>query len=436
MEILTVIGGGLAGVEAAWQASKSGVKVRLYEMRPYKMTPAHKTGLLAELVCSNSLRTSSPYTGPGLLKKELASLNSIIYSCALKSRIDAGNALAVDRMEFSKLIESTISSNSNIDLIREEVKEVPEDNTIIATGPLTSSDMSSSIKELCGETSLYFYDAVAPIISKESIDFNRVFRASRYSKEPGDYLNCPMTEEEYRKFYNALITAEKVELHSFEKSKFFEGCLPVEEIAARGVDSLRFGPLKPVGIQNFNCPEKKYFAIVQLRQENKEDTMYNIVGFQTRLKWEDQKRVFRLIPGLEKAEFYRMGVIHRNTFINSPELLDSTYIFKKKKSLLFAGQITGVEGYLESTGSGLVAGINAARILKGYEPLVFPRDTALGALSNYISASLSKNFQPMKINFGLFTPIEKKMKKRERRQYMVERAIREMEKFKEENLII
>jgi len=433
METLSIIGGGLAGAEAAWQAAKK-VKVKLYEMRPEQMTPAHKTGLLAELVCSNSLRSDAPLSAPGLLKRELEKMDSLILSCAHKSRLEAGKALAVDRMEFSQKVEEAIISHSRIKVIREELKEIPEGNVIIATGPLTSPDMSLAIKNLCGEESLYFYDAVAPIISRESIDFTRVFRASRYDDEEGDYLNCPMTDGEYMNFYRSLIEGDKVLSHDFEEEKFFEGCLPIEEIARRGPDSLRFGPLKPVGIVNPEEPDKKYFAVVQLRKENKEDTMYNLVGFQTRLKLQEQKRIFRMIPGLEKAEFYRLGMMHRNTFINSPIHIAPTYVFRKRKNLLFAGQITGVEGYLESTSSGLVAGINASRITEGKEPLVFPRDTAIGALSHYISSFSGKYFQPMKINFGLFTPLKEKMKKEKRREFMVKRALTELDSFKENSL--
>ena len=421
-------------MEAAWQASKK-VKVKLYEMRPHTMTPAHKTGSLAELVCSNSLRADALSTAPGLLKKELSLLDSIILSCALEARVEAGGALAVDREDFSRRVEEAVFSNPNIEVHREEIKEIPEGNVIIATGPLTSPVMADEIKKICGEDHFYFYDAVAPIISKESIDFTKVFRASRYDKGQGYYLNCPMTEEEYNIFYDALIGAEKVIPHSFEEEKFFEGCLPVEEIARRGIKSLRFGPLKPVGIANPEEPEKKYYAVVQLRQENLEDTMYNIVGFQTRLKWGEQKRVFRLIPGLEKAVFYRLGMMHRNNFINSPKHLNGSYVFKERKNLLFAGQITGVEGYLESTSSGLVAGINGALIAEGKEPLVFPRDTATGALCHHISSAPVKKFEPMKINFGLFTPLEGRIKKKERREIMANRALKELRKFKEENLL-
>jgi methylenetetrahydrofolate--tRNA-(uracil-5-)-methyltransferase len=434
MNSLTIIGGGLAGSEASWQAAERGIKVRLFEMRPESMTPAHRTGKLAELVCSNSLRSNSIDTASGLLKEELRGMNSIIMTCADNSRVDAGSALAVDREEFASMVEKAIEGHENIIIERKEVKNIPDGVVIIATGPLTSSSMAEEIRILMGEDSLYFYDAVAPIIAAESIDFEKVFRASRYDTSEGDYLNCPMTEIEYKRFYNALMEAEKMPLHSFEEEKYFEGCLPVEEIARRGEDSLRFGPLKPVGLINPKNPQEEYFAVLQLRSENKEFTMYNMVGFQTRLKWEEQKRVFQLIPGLEKAEFYRFGVMHRNTFIKGPCHLDETWSFKSDRRILFAGQITGVEGYLESCSSGLMAGINAACMLKGRPPLIFPRDTALGSLSHYISHGESKNFQPMKMNFGLFRPVEseKKIKKKVRRTLMVERALKEIERFKRE----
>ncbi|MEQ8188236.1 MAG: methylenetetrahydrofolate--tRNA-(uracil(54)-C(5))-methyltransferase (FADH(2)-oxidizing) TrmFO [Candidatus Eremiobacterota bacterium] len=434
MNSLTVIGGGLAGSEASWQAAERGIKVRLFEMRPERMTPAHRTGKLAELVCSNSLRSDSIDTASGLLKEELRRFNSIIMKCADNSRVDAGSALAVDREVFASLVEKAVEGHKNITVERKELHEIPDGVVIVATGPLTSPSMAEAIKKLLGEEHLYFYDAVAPIIAAESIDFEKVFRASRYDTSEGDYLNCPMTEAEYRRFYMALMEAEKMPLHDFEEEKYFEGCLPVEEIARRGEDSLRFGPLKPVGLVNPAKPQEEPFAVLQLRAENKELTMYNMVGFQTRLKWEEQKKVFQLIPGLEKAEFYRFGVMHRNTFINGPCHLNETWSLKSDTRILFAGQITGVEGYLESCSSGLMAGINASLVLQGRDPLVFPGDSALGSLARHISHGESKNFQPMKMNFGLFRPLEseKKIKKKLKRALMVERALSEIEKFKGE----
>lgn len=425
---LTVIGGGLAGSEAAWQAARFGIKVNLYEMRPQVETPAHKTGKLAELVCSNSLRADTPYTAPYLLKEELRKLKSLIITCADKTKIPAGRSLAVDREEFSLLVENTILNHSEISVIREEVSHIPDGPVVIATGPLTSSSMTLSIKALCGENNFYFYDAVAPIISFDSINQERVFKGSRYDEDCDDYLNCPMTEEEYNNFYNALMTAEKVPLHDFEEEKYFEGCLPVEVIGSRGIDSLRYGPLKPIGLIDPKTGERP-FAVVQLRAENKDCTMYNMVGFQTRLKWEEQKRIFRMIPGMEKAEFYRYGVIHRNSFINSPQLLCPDWSLKKDRRIFFAGQLTGIEGYMESTASGFMAGINAARFINGMETVLFPRNTALGALANYVTDNSIVNFQPMKMNYGIFEQPGLKLKKEMRRKYMFDRALRQLNEF-------
>lgn len=426
-----VIGGGLAGSEAAWQLANRGFKVDLYEMRPHKMTPAHRTGLLAELVCSNSLG-AEPLDKPlGLLKEELRRLGSLILSCAYETRVPAGGSLAVSRDDFARLVTERIESHPNIKLIREEVTEIPDGPVIIATGPLTSDALAARIQELIGEEYLYFYDAIAPIVTYESIDMTRAFRASRYGKGGEDYINCPMTREEYYRFVDALVQAETIELRSFEKEdpKFFEACLPIEVIAKRGREALAFGPLRPVGLIDPRTGQQPY-AVVQLRQDDAAGTLYNLVGFQTNLKWGEQERVFRLIPGLEKAEFVRYGQMHRNTFINSPKLLLPTLQFKHRPDLFFAGQITGSEGYVGSTATGLVAGLNMARLLRGEEPLVFPPTTMIGALCRYITDPRLKEFQPMKANFGLLPPLERKIRKKQSRyQAYSERALRDLEDF-------
>lgn len=426
-----VIGGGLAGSEAAWQLANRGFKVDLYEMRPHKMTPAHRTGLLAELVCSNSLG-AEPLDKPlGLLKEELRRLGSLILSCAYETRVPAGGSLAVSRDDFARLVTERIESHPNIKLIREEVTEIPDGPVIIATGPLTSDALAARIQELIGEEYLYFYDAIAPIVTYESIDMTRAFRASRYGKGGEDYINCPMTREEYYRFVDALVQAETIELRSFEKEdpKFFEACLPIEVIAKRGREALAFGPLRPVGLIDPRTGQQPY-AVVQLRQDDAAGTLYNLVGFQTNLKWGEQERVFRLIPGLEKAEFVRYGQMHRNTFINSPKLLLPTLQFKHRPDLFFAGQITGSEGYVGSTATGLVAGLNMARLLRGEEPLVFPPATMIGALCRYITDPRLKEFQPMKANFGLLPPLERKIRKKQSRyQAYSERALRDLEDF-------
>ena len=363
-DYIEVIGAGLAGCEAAWQIAKQNIKVRLYEMKPIKKTPAHHKDTFAELVCSNSFRSDALENAVGLLKQELRELNSLIMECADKTRVPAGGALAVDRDAFSQMVTEKISSNPLIEVINDEVTSLSKDViTIIATGPLTSERLSERIAELIGEKGLYFFDAAAPIVRLDSINMDIVFRASRYGKGEADYLNCPMNKEEYDKFYEALMNAETVELNDFEDDKIFEGCMPIESMAKRGKDTMRFGPLKPVGLTDPRTGKEPY-AVVQLRQDNFLGTLYNMVGFQTRLKWGEQKRVFSLIPGLENAEFERYGVMHRNTFINSPKLLDAAYRMKNHPNIFFAGQITGVEGYVESTSSGLVAGINAARLLR------------------------------------------------------------------------
>ncbi|ACB84965.1 methylenetetrahydrofolate--tRNA-(uracil(54)-C(5))-methyltransferase (FADH(2)-oxidizing) TrmFO [Natranaerobius thermophilus] len=431
---LTVIGGGLAGSEAAYQAAQQGVTVDLYEMRPVKTTAAHKTGELAELVCSNSLRAKSLENAAGLLKEELRKFDSLIMKVADQVQVPAGGALAVDREAFSQKVTEYIENHPNINLITEEVTEINESQpTVIATGPLTSTSLTERIQKLTGTDFLYFYDAAAPIVTYESINKNIAYWASRYGKGTPDYLNCPMTKEEYEDFYQELINAEKVPLKSFEKEVVFEGCMPVEQMANRGKDTLVFGPLKPVGLENPNTGEMPY-AVVQLRKDNREGTLYNLVGFQTRLKWPEQRRVFRKIPGLEEAEFVRYGVMHRNTFINSPKVLTANYQLRERPGLFFAGQVTGVEGYVESTASGLVAGLNAARKLQGNETLTFPRETALGALASYIVEASPDNFQPMNINFGLLPSLEKKVPKKIKKQKQSERALKILEEFIERKL--
>lgn len=434
-DYVTVVGGGLAGSEAAWQIAERDIKVRLYEMRPVNNTPAHHTDKLGELVCSNSLRSNQLENAVGLLKEEMRRLGSLIMDCADNNAIPAGGALAVDREGFSQEITDRIISHPNIQVIREEITELPEDKYIIvATGPLTSDKLAESIKELVNSEYLYFYDAAAPIVTYESINKEAVFRASRYGRGDSDYINCPMTEEEYDRFYNELINAEVVPLKCFEREVVFEGCMPIETMAKRGSKTLLFGPMKPVGLIDPRTGKQPY-AVVQLRQDNKEGSLYNIVGFQTHLKWGEQKRVFGIIPGLSNAEFVRYGVMHRNTYINSTEVLKSTLQFKRNENLLFAGQMTGVEGYVESASNGLVAGINMSRLIKGKEPLVFPETTAHGALCRYITDSSVSNFQPMNVNFGIFPQPEQRIKnKKDKSRYYAERALEDLKKFIEKYL--
>lgn len=429
MEKVTVVGAGLAGSEAAWQIAERGVQVTLYEMRPVKQTPAHHTDKFAELVCSNSLRANSLTNAVGILKEEMRRLNSVIIHAADTCSVPAGGALAVDRHEFAEAVTNALRNHPRITVINEEVESIPEGISVIASGPLTSPALSEKLKKITGEEYLYFYDAAAPIIDRETIDMEKVFMASRYDKGEAAYLNCPMTEEEFNQFYEALITAEVVPLKEFEKEIYFEGCMPIEEIARRGRQTLLFGPMKPVGL---NDPRtgKQPFAVVQLRQDNSAGTLYNIVGFQTHLKWGDQKRVFGLIPGLENAEIIRYGVMHRNTFINSPKLLHPTYQSRLQEQLFFAGQMTGVEGYVESAAAGLVAGINAARVARGEQPVIFPVETAMGSMAHYITTANPANFQPMNANFGLFPPLEKRIRsKKERYEKMAERALTTIQNF-------
>ena len=413
MNNINVYGAGLAGSEAAWQAAHHGAHVTLYEMKPRKKSPAHHSDTFAELVCSNSLRSAECTNGAGLLKEELRRMDSLIMEAAYASRVSAGGALAVDRNIFSEYVTEKIRSCPNIEVVEEEMTDIPADEiTIVATGPLTSDALAAKIAELIGGKSLYFYDAAAPIVDFESVDMTKAFFASRYDKGTPDYINCPFNEEEYKAFYNALITAEEAKLHDFEsgdKLKVFEGCMPVEVMGRRGEDTLRFGPMKPVGIKNPATGEE-YYAVVQLRRENDEGTMYNIVGFQTHLTFPEQRRVFRMIPGLENAEFLRYGVMHRNTFLCSPDLLDEDYSLRQNKNIFFAGQMTGVEGYIESAASGFVAGVNAALRARGENAYVFPKETMTGALAYYISHGEKTLFQPMNANFGVMPSLETKVK--------------------------
>lgn len=422
-QFVNVIGAGLAGSEAAWQIAKRGIKVHLYEMRPVKQTPAHHTDKFAELVCSNSVRANALTNAVGVLKEEMRHLDSAIIAAADESSVPAGGALAVDRHEFAANVTDRVKNHPNVTVFQEEVQSIPEGPTIIATGPLTSEALSKELKSLTGEEYLYFYDAAAPILEKDSIDMDKVYLKSRYDKGEAAYLNCPMTEEEFDRFYEALISAETVPLKEFEKEIFFEGCMPIEVMAKRGKKTMLFGPMKPVGLEDPKTGKRPY-AVVQLRQDDAAGTLYNIVGFQTHLKWGDQKEVFRLIPGLEEAEIVRYGVMHRNTFINSPSLLKPTYQFKNRDDLFFAGQMTGVEGYVESAASGLVAGINAARFVKGEELVTLPEETAIGSMAYYITSTNKKSFQPMNANFGLLKDLGVRIKnKQERYAEYAKRAI-------------
>lgn len=410
MTKVTVIGAGLAGCEAAWQLANEGFEVDLYEMKPQKFSPAHKYSGFAELVCSNSLKASRLDSAAGLLKEEMRILGSLIVPCAEKTSVAAGGALAVDRTAFSDLVTEKIKSCDKIKIISEEVNEIPDGNVIIATGPLTSGGLAESITEKCGEY-LSFFDAAAPIVSYESLDKELVFFASRYGKGDDDYINCPMNKDEYLNFYNALINSESAELKEFDKQSFkvYEGCMPIEVLAKRGEDTMRFGPLKPVGLTDPRTGKRPY-AVVQLRKENSEGTMYNLVGFQTNLKFGEQKRVFSMITGLENAEFVRYGVMHRNSFINSPKLLNADFSMRKYPEIFFAGQITGVEGYIESAASGIMAGKNMARRLKGQETLILPETTMIGALSRYISDEYVTNFQPMGCNMGILPELPERIR--------------------------
>lgn len=436
--MIKIIGGGLAGCEAAWQVAERGFEVELYEMRPALMTPAHKTGNLAEIVCSNSLGSENKderISAAGILKEELKIFGSLILSCAEKSRVPAGGALAVDREKFSGLVTEKITSHKNIKLIREEYKNIPDANNIaiISSGPLTSDALAQELKNIAGER-IYFYDAVAPVLMKESINFEKVFVSGRYGRGD-DYINCPLNKEEYLNFYDALINAERNLPHDFEpvpgggKNKYFEGCMPVEALADRGIDTLRFGPMKPKGLTDPQTGREPY-AAVQLRQDNSDGTLFNIVGFQTGLKWGEQKRVFAMIPGLENAEFVRLGVMHRNTSVNAPAVLDEFLRLKNRGNIFLAGQITGVEGYMESTAMGLVSGINAALTMQGKNLISWPRESAIGSLLHYLKTTEPKHFQPMNINLGLFPEPSKRIKnKQERAKFFRDNAVQVTQEF-------
>ncbi|ASR40723.1 FADH(2)-oxidizing methylenetetrahydrofolate--tRNA-(uracil(54)-C(5))-methyltransferase TrmFO [Ligilactobacillus agilis] len=432
---VNVIGAGLAGSEAAWQIANRGVKVRLYEMRPVKQTPAHHTENFAELVCTNSLRANQLTNGAGLLKEEMRQLNSVVMQAADKHNVPAGGALAVDRDSFSKAITAAVKNHPNVEVITEEVTSIPSGLTVVATGPLTSDLLAKEIVKFTGDDGLYFYDAAAPIVAKDSLDMDKVYLKSRYDKGEAAYLNCPMTEEEFTAFHKELVNAEMAELHDFEDEKFFEGCMPIEEMASRGAKTMLFGPLKPVGLEDPKTG-KEPFAVVQLRQDNAVGDLYNIVGFQTHLKWGEQKRVFSMIPGLENARFVRYGVMHRNTYLRSPEMMTATYQTKARSDLFFAGQMTGVEGYVESAASGLYAGINAARLALGQEPVVFPTETMMGAMAHYITHASKKNFQPINANFGIVPRLKQKIRdKRERNLQLSQRALTILDAFKAEKTL-
>ena len=430
-----IIGGGLAGCEAAWQISRRGVDVLLYEMKPALFSPAHKSPLLAELVCSNSFRSNAVENAVGLLKEEMRMMGSLIMEAADATAVPAGKALAVDRTLFSNYIEEKLASTGTR-IIREEVASIPKDSiVIIATGPLTSESLAKSISSVTGNEYLYFYDAISPIVEAQSIDYDKVFRASRYdSSGEGDYLNCPMTGDEYERFWTELSGGSEVPLRDFEDRHCFEGCLPVEVLARRGIKTLLFGPMKPVGLTDPKTGKRPH-AVVQLRQENSEGTLYNLVGFQTKLTWPEQKRILRMIPGLEKADFARYGSIHRNTFINSPALLNKSLQLRSDDNIFVAGQITGVEGYVESAAMGLVAGINACCWLTGSRIILPPETTALGALLSHITNADYKTFQPMNVNFGLFPSLEKRAPKKIRGRYYAERSLTDLKRWKAELIV-
>ncbi|CAI3285140.1 FADH(2)-oxidizing methylenetetrahydrofolate--tRNA-(uracil(54)-C(5))-methyltransferase TrmFO [Enterococcus cecorum] len=432
MVYVNVIGAGLAGSEAAWQIANAGVEVHLYEMRPTKKTPAHHTNQFAELVCSNSLRGNSLQNAVGVLKEELRRMNSVIIHSADETSVPAGGALAVDRDTFSATVTEKLRNHPLITVYEEELTAFPEGITVVATGPLTSEGLAKTIKEFNGSDGFYFYDAAAPIIEKSSINFDKVYLKSRYDKGEAAYLNCPMTKEEFEAFHKELVNAEVAPLKEFEKEKYFEGCMPIEVMAARGEKTMLFGPMKPVGLEDPKTGKRPY-AVIQLRQDNAAASLYNIVGFQTHLKWGEQKRVFQMIPGLENAEFVRYGVMHRNSFMNSPELLEPTYQSRKDSRIFFAGQMTGVEGYVESAASGLIAGINAARLAKGEELVVFPRETAMGSMAYYITHAEGKHFQPMNANFGLFPELPERIRdKKVRYETLANRALESLEQVKNE----
>ena len=431
---VTVVGAGLAGCEAAWQMAQRGVRVRLVEMKPAKMTPAHVSPDLAELVCSNSFRSNDLTNAVGLLKEEMRRLGSLIIACADANRVPAGGALAVDRAGYARMVTQRISAHPNIALESREVTEIPAGEVVIASGPLTSDALSDAVAALCPDSDLHFYDAAAPIVTFDSVDMTSAFFASRYDRGTPDYINCPMTRDEYTAFWQALATAEEAPVHGFDDSGVFEGCMPVEVMARRGEDTLRFGPMKPVGLRDPRTGAESY-AVVQLRKDNKDGSLYNIVGFQTHLKFGEQKRVFSMIPALKNAEFVRYGVMHRNTYLNSPKLLDRYYRLKSDPRLSFAGQMTGVEGYVESAASGMLVGIETAARVLGLESVDFPQETAIGALALYVSGGSVGDFQPMNINFGIITPLDRRVKgKRNKNAEISRRSLEIIESLQEKEV--
>ena len=428
---VTIIGGGLAGCEAAWQLARRGLGVDLFEMRPIRGTPVHQTDHLAELVCSNSLRGNALDQAAGLLKEEMRRMDSLIVRVADEVKVPAGSALAVDRGLFARRVTEVVEALPGLRIHRQEVLRIPDDPvTIVATGPLTSDPLAQDVAAFVGQTHLYFFDAVSPVVEADSIDFGKAFRASRYGRGGDDYVNCAMTEPEYRAFHEALTTAESASVHEFEHERFFEGCLPIEVIASRGLDTLRFGPMKPVGLMDPRTGRRPY-AVVQLRQDNLAASHFSIVGFQTQLKWGEQKRVLRMIPGLEQAEFVRYGMIHRNTYVNAPASLEPTFETRRRPGLFFAGQMSGVEGYVESAASGLLAGIGASLRARGQEPVALPEDTALGALGRYIARSDPKGYQPTNIAFGLLPDLPARIRDKSRKRLaMAHRALESLERFR------
>ena len=436
MKKVTVLGAGLAGCECAWQLAKRGIEVRLFEMKPNKMTPAHSSEYFAELVCSNSLRSDELTNAVGLLKAEMRKMCSLIMESADSNRVAAGGALAVDREGFSRYITDKIKSCTNIELVSEEATDFPEGELVVATGPLTSDALAEKLEKLCNCTGLHFYDAVAPIVTLESVDMDSAFFASRYDKGTADYVNCPMNEEEYKAFVKELVSAKEAPIHGFDDGGVFEGCMPVEVMARRGEETLRFGPLKPVGLRDPRTGKENY-AVVQLRRDNADGTIYNLVGFQTHLTWGEQKRVFSMIPALKNAEFVRYGVMHRNTYLNSPQLLDRYYRLRSEPRISFAGQITGVEGYVESAASGMLVGIETAARLLELEPVNFPQETAIGALGLYISGGSVGDFQPMNINFGIITPLGYRVKgKRNKNAEISARSLKIIDELIEKSIIL
>ena len=436
MRAVTVLGAGLAGSECAWQLAKRGIPVRLWEMKPEKMTPAHSSEYFAELVCSNSLRSDELSNAVGLLKAEMRSLGSLIMESADANRVAAGGALAVDRVGFARTITERLSACENVEIVRAEATEIPEGEVVIATGPLSSDAIAEKIAALCPDSDLHFYDAVAPIVTLESVDMSSAFFASRYDKGTADYVNCPMEKEEYLAFVRELVSAKEAEVHGFDDGGVFEGCMPVEVMARRGVDTLRYGPLKPVGLRDPRTGKENY-AVVQLRRDNADGTLYNLVGFQTHLTWGEQRRVFSMIPALRNAEFVRYGVMHRNTYLNSPKLLDRYYRLRTEPRLSFAGQMTGVEGYVESAASGMLVGIETAARVLGLEAVDFPQETAIGALGLYISGGSVGDFQPMNINFGIITPLDHRVRgKRNKNAEISRRSLEIVEGLKESREVL